>query len=105
MSENEAPALDEIEDDLPSMTVEAVAPAAPAAPQIGVADQVAHTAQAKRMRALLAAEPKVRIRISRELFGAETVYRVNGFRLGIQNGISVEVPASVADYLASVGRI
>lgn len=80
-----------------------VAPVAPSA--IKVEDEAAFKAKAKRMGDILRAQPKRRVRISKELWGNETFVGINGYKFVIQNGIPVEVPEQVAQLLEDMGRI
>lgn len=81
--------------------------AAPA-PQLATtssADEARKRARHAEMRDILAKQPKVRIRISKEEFGHETFVGINGYKFQIQNGVSLEVPEQVADLLVKMGRI
>ena len=75
------------------------------ADRISAADEAKFAAKSKRMGEILRAQPKRRIRISKELFGVETFVGINGYKFVIQNGVAVEVPEQVAQLLEESGRI
>lgn len=58
-----------------------------------------------QMRAIFASQPRRTIRISPELWGAETFVGINGYKFQIKNGERVSVPEQVAQLLEDMGRI
>lgn len=70
------------------------------APVLAGAEKKAHESKFQRIKAALAAQPKVRIRVP-----VDTFVQINGYGFWIMGKQSVEVPQQVADVLAEAGRI
>ena len=88
-------------------TEEEAAAAAPATDDgIRPSDEQRYRSKEARTRAVLAAQPKVKIRLSKdEARGADQVVKINGVAFTIKRGVSVEVPEGVAELLEQIGLI
>lgn len=91
----------------PATEEEAVAAAPPTEDVIATPkDNQRRKARFEAMRKVLAAQPKVKIRLAKdEVRGEDQVVTINGYSMTIKRGHTVEVPQGVAEVLEQAGLI
>lgn len=89
---------------------EAVTPSAPATPERrnSVQEEAAFEKTVSDMKAVLDAQPKVRILVpleGNEKLGAFHPVTINGYRLNVPKGVYVAVPQTVADIISEAFNV